>query len=127
MKQIVYEQNRSLTSPKEIEGAFKTYFEKLFTTTQPGIIDIGNCLKNLEPISLYNVICKITSKVLANRLKKMIIYIISPNQSAFIPGRLITDIMVVYEVLNSMKARNKGNMRSMTIKLDMSKVYNKIE
>jgi hypothetical protein len=46
----------------------------------------------------------------------------------FILGRLISDnILVAFETLHTMHARMYGRVGYMAIKLDMSKVYNRVE
>lgn len=65
---------------------------------------------------------------MTNRLKQVQHAIIFKNQSAFMSGRLITNnILVAYEILYSMKTRQKGRRRSIAIKLNISKAYDKLE
>ena len=85
-------------------------------------------MSDFRPISLCNVIYKIITKMLTNRLKQILPQIIGLTQSAFVPRRLITDnVLVSYEALHTMHGRKKGKTWSLALKLDVSKAYDRME
>ena len=85
-------------------------------------------ITELGPISLCNVGYKIISKVLCQRLKACLPLIISETQSAFVPGRLISDnILIAQEMFHGLRTNKSCQDKFMAIKTDMSKAYDRIE
>jgi hypothetical protein len=66
--------------------------------------------------------------MLVARSKFILPGIISPTQSSFFPGRLITDnILVVYECIHKIKNKIKGKSSMCVVKLDIHKAYDCVE
>ncbi|KAL0284843.1 UNVERIFIED_CONTAM: hypothetical protein Scaly_2755800 [Sesamum calycinum] len=85
-------------------------------------------LSQFMPISLCNVVYKIASKAIANRLKPILDKIISPSQSSFVPGWLISDnILLAFELNHFLNNKTQGRQGWMALKLDVSKAYDKVE
>jgi hypothetical protein len=76
---------------------------------------------------LCNVIHKIITKTIANRIKEILPHVISQNQSAFVPGRLITDnTLVAFEVFQFFN-QSKSKQGYIGIKTDIAKAYDRVE
>lgn len=65
-------------------------------------------LSEFRPISCCNILYKIISKILAGRLRTVLNSIVHLNHSTFIPGRTITDnILLAHELVRGYH-RDKG-------------------
>lgn len=80
----------------------------------------------LRPISLCKAIYKVVAKILVERLKCILPNIISEEQAACIPGRSISNhIILAKEVINKFKCSNSSSSMLMA-KIDMSQAYDKM-
>ena len=112
---IVEESRTSKGVLKAFNATFLTLIPKREGAYAPG---------KFKPIALCNVIYKIISKVIANRLKPLLPGIISPEQSGFVEGRQILDgNITVQETIHLVKCTRSPGM---LIKLDISKAYDKL-
>lgn len=135
MKAMFYQQHWDIVGPlvsKEVldclnEKADLDEINSTLVTLIPKVKD-PMYVGDFRPISLCNVLYKVISKVLINRLKPISPVVISGTQSAFVPGRLITDnALITYEFLHHLRLMKEGKRCYATMKLDMSKAYDRVE
>ena len=81
-------------------------------------------MKNWRPISLLNVVYKLASSVIANRVKQTLQDIIHENQKGFIAGRFIGEnIRLIYDVLFETKQQN---IPGLILSIDFEKAFDTV-
>ncbi|XP_074298300.1 uncharacterized protein LOC141629152 [Silene latifolia] len=84
-------------------------------------------ISQYRPISLCNVIYRLASKCLANRLKLVISSIVSDSQQAFVPSRLMSDSCVItQEIMHYLNKTKRGSVSYAALKLDMHKAFDRV-
>ncbi|KAL5564839.1 hypothetical protein UlMin_028003 [Ulmus minor] len=85
-------------------------------------------VSEFRPISLCNVVYKLVSRTITNRFSRILDEVIGDQQSAFVPGRLITDnVLLGFKTMHWLRQHRGGNTGYATLKLDMSKSYDRVE
>jgi hypothetical protein len=113
--QVVEESRTSGQVLPALNATFLTLILKEERVTNP---------KQFRPIALCNVIYKIITKVVANRLKPILPFVISKEQAGYVEGRQIMDsVILAHEVIHSLKSTKTPGM---LIKLDLSKAFDRV-
>jgi hypothetical protein len=91
-------------------------------------VDEPEMISQFRPIRLCNVIYKVLSKCLVNRLRPLLDDIISEAQRAFVPGRLITDnALLAFECMHYIQQEQNPAKSFCAYKLDLSKAYDRVD
>jgi hypothetical protein len=81
-------------------------------------------IQQYRPIYLLNISFKIFTKVSTNRISQIAQKVISPSQTAFLPGRNIMEGMIVlHEMIHEMHREKQDGV---IMKIDFKKAYDKI-
>lgn len=83
-------------------------------------------MKDYRLIACYNVLNKVVSKILANRLNQLLPRIISENQSAFVQGRLLMENVILASELVKDYHKETVSPRCL-MKIDISKAFDSVQ
>ncbi|KAG7552255.1 Reverse transcriptase domain [Arabidopsis thaliana x Arabidopsis arenosa] len=82
-------------------------------------------MTDFRPISCLNTMYKVIARLLTSRLQKLLVQVISPAQSAFLPGRLLAEnVLLATEIVHGYN-RNNIEPRGM-LKVDLRKAFDSV-
>jgi len=81
-------------------------------------------IENWRPITLSNCDLKIFTKLISNRVSKILDRVIHPCQTAYVPGRIVHDNMRMFEFYNNYCKEN--NVDALLISLDAKKAFDSV-
>ena len=82
-------------------------------------------MKDYRPISCCNVLYKVISKIIANRLKATLPQCISPNQSAFVKDRLLVENLLLATEIVKYYHKDEVSPRC-ALKKDIAKAFDSV-
>nr|GEU31439.1 hypothetical protein [Tanacetum cinerariifolium] len=102
---------------KEVNHTFLALIPKVTTPIR---------VNDFRPISCCNVLYKCISKIITNRIIKGIKEVVSENQSAFVPGRRISDNILLTQELMHNYHLDHGQPRC-AFKVDIQNAYDTVD
>jgi len=88
-------------------------------------LDSPQRLTDFRPISLVGCMYKVLAKVLANRLRSVLGFVVSDAQSAFVRGKQILDgILIANEIVDEAKRKKR---EFLLFKVDFEKAYDSVD
>ncbi|KAL0352456.1 UNVERIFIED_CONTAM: Retrovirus-related Pol polyprotein from type-2 retrotransposable element R2DM [Sesamum calycinum] len=89
-------------------------------------VQYPSTVSEFRPISCCNVLYKVITKILVQRIKEVLDKIITLSQNAFVPGRLIANnILLAHELC--MGYNQKHLLRRCALNVDLRKAYDMVE
>eukprot|EP00253_Pinus_taeda_P032141 PITA_32141 len=116
---ITEEEVKDSRSSKTILKALNTSFISLIPKQ-----DSAQIADKYRPIALCNVVYKIISKVVANRLKPLLPSLVFEEQSGYVEGRqILNNIIQAHEVFHTLTSKKQAGV---IMQLDIAKAYDKV-
>jgi hypothetical protein len=104
---------------EKVSGSINSTFIALISKTGKPL-----SFKDFRPISLCNLIYKIITKILANKINPVLARYLSKEQFGFLKDRQIVEVIgLSHEGIHSIKTKN---LKALILKMHLLKVYDRV-